>query len=70
MEIEFLKELKKLFDKYDVSIDLDCADCSDLMGIYEETTNINVNGKEIVFQGWGIDRFDISEKIKKFEKVD
>ena len=40
---EFKRELKTLLEKYNVSIGFECADCSDLYGVYDEMIVIQDN---------------------------
>lgn len=63
---QFKKELKELLEKHNVSISADCADCSDLHGVYQEHISI-YNGKEeeTLCEGWDLeaDDIEINKKI-------
>jgi hypothetical protein len=41
MRDEFLRELKALMEKYDVSIGFSVGDCSDTQGLYDEKVVID-----------------------------
>lgn len=42
----FLKELKELLDKHNMSICFDCSSCSDTHGIYDEGIQVESLGKD------------------------
>jgi len=43
MNKEFQKELKALLEKYDVCVGFECANSSDLMGVYDEKIVFQAN---------------------------
>ena len=62
--MSFKKELKELLEKYNATIGFECADCSDLHGVYEERIVVTVsNGrkeKEILsVNGYYIDKHNL-----------
>lgn len=60
-----IKELKALLEKHNATISFDCAECSDLHGIYDERMEIskghpdNSNRHELQIPGWSIDASDL-----------
>ena len=46
--MSFKLELKELLEKYNATIGFECADCSDLHGVYEERIVVSVKEKEIL----------------------
>ena len=69
MKKEFLKELKTLMEKYDVSIDFSVGFGSDTHGLYDEKMCINHRISKKSFKeetwlevnGWNIQSSDIEE---------
>ena len=67
MREEFLKELKALMKKYNVSIGFSVGDCSDTHGLYDERLVIDHRIKEGSFKeetwlevnGWWMNSTDI-----------
>jgi hypothetical protein len=62
--MSFKKELKDLLEKYNASIGFECADCSDLHGVYEERIVVSVSDgrKEteiLSVDGYYIDKHNI-----------
>lgn len=63
LNIEFRRELKALLEKYNVSIDFSCSDCSDTYGIYDAkmVACFNLSDKMLAFDlnnGWSVDKHD------------
>lgn len=59
--MSFKKELKELLEKYNAAIGFECADCSDLQGVYDERIVVTVidgkKEKEIMsINGYYIDK--------------
>ena len=69
MKKEFLKELKTLMEKYDVTIGFSVSACSDTYGLYDEKMCINHRISKKSFKeetwlevnGWNIQSSDIEE---------
>ena len=62
--MSFEKELKELLEKYNATIGFECADCSDLHGVYEERIVVTVSDgrkeKEILsVNGYYIDKHNL-----------
>ena len=62
--MSFKLELKELLEKYNASIGFECADCSDLHGVYEERIVVTVSDgrkeKEILsVDGYYIDKHNL-----------
>lgn len=62
--MSFKKELKELLEKYNATIGFECADCSDLHGVYEERIVVSVSDgrkeKEILsVNGYYIDKHNL-----------
>ena len=57
---EFQKELKRLLEKHNASIDWCCDNCSDLMGVYDSHIEIDINGHDkLVFKTDYIEASDL-----------
>jgi len=59
---DFKVELRELLQKYNASIDVDFAACSDLHGVQGEGMILSVHGEpehEIIIDGWGIIASDL-----------
>lgn len=64
---EFKKELKELLNKYDASIKLGFADCSDTHGMYDERIEVSFRVNRPKFQykvhtlahGYGLSKGDL-----------
>lgn len=58
----FKRELRELLQKYNASIEVGYADCSDTHGMYDEHMAVSFrNGKSerLTEYGWGIDAGDL-----------
>lgn len=63
LNIEFRRELKALLEKYNVSIDFSCSDCSDTHGIYDAkmVACFTLSDRMLAFDlsnSWGVDKQD------------
>ncbi len=60
MNDNFISELKGLLLKYNASIELDYADCSDTYGMYDVRMLVSVGNKTLVeVDGWSIEAEDL-----------
>lgn len=62
--MSFKKELKELLEKYNATIGFECADCSDLHGVYEERIVMTVSDgqekkKRYCVDGYYIDKHNL-----------
>lgn len=57
---EALQELKKVLEKYNLSINFTCSACSDTHGLYDDQIVIKQDDKTILETNcWGLDYTDI-----------
>ena len=55
--MSFKLELKELLEKYNATNGFECADCSDLHGVYEERIVVSIKEKEVLsVDGYYIDQ--------------
>lgn len=64
--MSFKQELKELLKKYNATIGFECADCSDLHGVYDERIVVSVKEKEILsVDGYYIDQHNFPRGINE-----
>lgn len=58
------KDLKEFLDKYNVNIEFDCHECSDLVGVYDEAIVVSdnkTNEQYIKHEGYSLDSSDLED---------